>query len=104
MRRAFRIDSESIRYYRFDYRLYTLIDEILNEYGNHLTRRTRQYDAAFMIAALSYLTGDYLKAEHSLRQAIRFGELDRGLKNLKEFINAQHVSSAYTGKYRTYRY
>ena len=93
MRRAFRLDPDSLHYYHLDQRLQPMIDDLITKYQYSLSHSGRHKDEAFMVAALSYLKGDYTTAHQAIDLAGRDGDHSRSLKNLRDILNNMQIST-----------
>jgi len=87
MRRAYKIDSESLYFQQYDLRLHPMIHKIRSKFEHKLSRRGRETDAAFMVAALSYMIGDYSSVHYALQRAHKDGDRSRSYKNLMTIAN-----------------
>jgi hypothetical protein len=103
MRRAFAIDSESLRYYRFDQRFYPMISQLRSKYQTSLNRHNRQKDTAFLLASFSFLSGDNITAVNAIERAKRDGDRSRSAKYLEEFIYELQLSTLSAEKYSSGR-
>lgn len=104
MRRAFKIDPESLRYYQLDPRLQTMLDELIARYQYSLNHRGRHKDEAFMVAALSYLNNDYTSAHHALQRAEHDGDRSRSWRNLSDFLEEAQHSTRSTNQRNPHNY
>jgi hypothetical protein len=104
MRRAFKIDSESLRYYQLDQRLHPMIHDLIGKYQYRLNHRGRRKDEAFMVAALNYLSGDYNAAHNALERAKRDGDRSHSFRYLREFLNETQVSTTHSDKKYLYKH
>lgn len=86
MRRAFRLDPDTMRHYRLDGSMQGLVNNLIGQYEYDLRQGGRRQDQAFMLASLHYLNGDYGNAGRALERAERDGDRSRSLRNLKEFV------------------
>ncbi len=92
MRRAFKIDPESLKSYRFNQHLQPLTNDVRGLYQYKLSHRGSHRDEAFMIAALSYLSGDPEGAQHNLERARHDGDRSRSFKKLRDFLKETKYS------------
>lgn len=93
MRRAFKFDFASLYQFQLGHHLYPMVYEIRDKYQSKLKSRSRQKDAAFMVASLNYLTGDYSSAHHALERAKRDGDRSHSFRVLKNFISETQLSA-----------
>jgi len=82
MRRAIRIDPESLHYVLIDDRLRPEIQKLIPRYEQVLSSSPKSMDAAFMLASIHYLLGD-LKAAQA---AIHDGDHSASAVNLRMLI------------------
>ena len=89
MRRALRVDPNSVHYVVVDGSLRRQVERLLVQYqqtgGNALDRA----DAAFMIASLHYLLRDTTSARASFNAAVANGETSPSATNLKRLIESK---------------
>ena len=90
MRRAFRIDPHNLHHYRLQSDVQPHIRSLIGKYQYDLQHRGRVQDEAFMLAALSYLTGDHASAQWAIDRAERDGDRSRSFRNLKGFIHESY--------------
>lgn len=89
MRRAFRIDPDSLHYMKIDASLRTSIDTLLAEYRNQLnhTQGNRHFDVAFMIAALNYLIHENDAARIAIGESVdKLGDNSPSALNLQRLV------------------
>ncbi|MFT7460533.1 MAG: hypothetical protein ACI909_003221 [Planctomycetota bacterium] len=98
MRRAYKIDPESLHYYQVDHRLLPLVDNLIGQYQYSLSQRGRRKDEAFMVAALSYLIHDYPTAHQAMERAKRDGDRSPGLRNLGNFLEEAQASIGHSNE------
>jgi hypothetical protein len=103
MRRAFKIDSESLYYQQYDLRLHPMIHQVRSKFQHKLKRRGRETDAAFMVAALSYMIGDYSSTYYALKRAHKDGDRSRSYKNLMGLANDNGQFAQQTKNSHAYR-
>lgn len=101
MRRAFKIDPESLRHYQFDQGIRSMVNDLIGKYQYSLKHNGRHKDEAFMVAALSYLINDYTTAYHALQRAEHDGDRSRSWKNLRDFLEETQIS---TNQHNRYNY
>ena len=86
MRRALRVDPESMHYVTLDAPLRTRVTQILTRYRDNPGPAVRNADAAFMRASLHYLLGDTDSARTAIELAVADGDRGSGTGNLKRLI------------------
>lgn len=89
MRRAFRIDPDSLHYLKIDTLLRTSIDTLLVEYHNQLNyaQGNRHFDVAFMIAALNYLIHEKDAARVAIEESVdKLGDNSPSAINLQRLV------------------
>ena len=89
MRRAFRIDPDSLHYMKIDASLRTSIDTLLAEYHNQLNyaQGNRHFDVAFMIAALNYLIHENDAARVAIEESVdKLGDNSPSAINLHRLV------------------
>lgn len=86
MRRAARIDPESLVYVALERPLRLQVDKLVKRYRQKLERAPRDPDTAFMVASLSYLLGKDSAAQHAIDDAIRYGDDSPSAENLELLI------------------
>jgi hypothetical protein len=87
MRRAFRINPDSLHYIAIEKPFHAQIDSLIDEYSHQLNTADKQPDAAFMIAALNYLLHDNEAARKAIEQAIDQEHDDsRSARNLHRLV------------------
>lgn len=89
MRRAFRIDPDSLHYLKIDASLRASIDRLLIEYHDQLNHAqgNRHFDVAFMIAALNYLIHEQDAARIAIEQSVdKFGDHSPSAMNLQRLV------------------
>ena len=89
MRRAFRIDPDSLHYLKIDVSLRTSIDTLLAEYHNQLNyaQGNRHFDVAFMIAALNYLIHENDAARVAIEESVdKLGDNSPSAINLQRLV------------------
>ena len=86
MRRAARIDPESLVYVTLEQPLQVGVNRLLGRYKKKLERSPRDPDTAFMLASLSYLLGDDSGAQRAIEDAIRYGDNSPSAQNLELLI------------------
>lgn len=88
MRRAFRIDPDSLHYLQLDEKGHVLINNLIGQYSINTNN-----DQAFMISALYYLKHDYIAAKKSIGSAQQYGDESSSFINLQRLVNQQLVES-----------
>jgi hypothetical protein len=89
MRRAFRIDPDSLHYLKIDALLRTRIDMLLAEYHDQLNyaQGNRHVDVAFMIAALNYLIHENDAARAAIEASVdKLGDNSPSALNLQRLV------------------
>ncbi len=94
MRRALRVDPHSLQYVTIDQRLRPKIEHLAHQYEQTLDNRTRNLDAAFMVASMHYLLGNTDKAHHAIERANRDGDHSASAENLRQLIEAAVAATA----------
>ena len=95
MRRAFKIDPDSLRHYKLDPRLQPLVNNLIASYQYSRGHRGRRKNEAFMVAALSYLNHDYATAYQALERAERDGDRSRSFRNLRDFLRQEKIAGGH---------
>jgi tetratricopeptide (TPR) repeat protein len=93
MRRAFKIDPESLHYFHIGQGLIPPVSQLISKYQHKLSHRGRRKNEAFMVAALSYLIQDYTTAYQALERAERDGDRSRSFKNLRNILQEIPVAA-----------
>ena len=88
MRRALRVDPHSLQYVTIGQQLRPKIEHLAHQYEQTLDNRTRNLDAAFMVASMHYLLGNTDKAHHAIERANRDGDHSASTENLRQLIEA----------------
>jgi hypothetical protein len=86
MRRALRIDPESMHYMTLDEPLRTQVTQIVTRYRDNPGPAVRNAEAAFMLASLHYLLGDTDSARTAIDLAVADGDRSSSGGNLKRLI------------------
>jgi len=87
MRRAFRIDPDSLHYLQLDEKNYLLVDNLIGQYSS---QKIDDSDGkGFMISALHYLKHDYSAAKQSIIKAQQYGDKSSSITNLQRLIDQQ---------------
>lgn len=94
MRRAFAYDPQSLQQLKHDERLHPVIYKLKAEYEYMLKGYGRNEDAAFMLAALNYFSGNRKAARYAIKDGAHYGDRSRSLKNLKLLIYG-HIGHGY---------
>lgn len=87
MRRAFRIDPNSLHYLELDEKGHLLIDNLIGQYSTQ--ENGADIDHAFMVSALNYLKHDYAAAKKSIASAQHYGDKSSSFTNLQRLIDQQ---------------
>lgn len=87
MRRAFRIDPDSLHYLQFDEKGHAVIDNLIRQYSS--TGNGAEVDQAFMISALYYLKHDYITAKKSIASVQHYTGKRSSYANLQRLIDQQ---------------
>ena len=87
MRRAFRIDPDSLHYLELDEKGHLLIDNLIGQYSTQ--ENDPDLDHAFMVSALYYLKHDYAAAKISIASAQQYGDKSSSFINLQRLIDQQ---------------
>ena len=85
MRRAFRIDPDSLHYLQLDEKNHLLVDNLIGQYSSQNNRG----DQDFMISALQFLKHDYPAAKESIINAQQYGDNSTSITNLLRLIDQQ---------------
>jgi len=89
MRRALRIDPNSLHYVTLDERLNSKVEQIIQQYEKKLAYSAIDDDAAFMLASLHYLRRDIQAARSNIDQALLKRYHRTSTKNLKALIEKE---------------
>ncbi len=89
MRRAFRIDPDSLHYLLLDEANQGVIDTLIDKYHYSENQEDEFYDEAFMVSALNYLKHDYIASRGAVDHAINNGDRSTSAHNLQKLINQQ---------------
>lgn len=89
MRRAFRMTPESLHYLTFGPNHSIVAKDLIRSLKDDRDLIDENYDAAFMIASLSYLQHDYDAARKYADLAALEGDGSESLRNLKRLIKKQ---------------
>lgn len=92
MRRAFRVDPDSLHYLQLDEAGLDLINTIIEKYQYSLNQDDNFLNEAFMVSALNYLKHDYNASDTAVQHAIEKGDESTSVHNLKKLINQQLVN------------
>ena len=88
MRRAFRIDPDSLHYLQLDEKSHILVDNLIGQYASQ--QNDENINQGFMISALYYLKHDYIAAKKSITSAHQYGDKSSSNTNLQRLIE-QHT-------------
>ncbi|MCH8846886.1 MAG: hypothetical protein IIC11_09165, partial [Proteobacteria bacterium] len=89
MRRAFRIDPDSLHYLQLDEANQGIIDTLIDKYHYSVNQEDEFSDEAFMVSALNYLKHDYIASRGAVGHAINNGDRSTSAHNLQKLINQQ---------------
>ncbi len=89
MRRALKVDPDSVHYVAVDGSLRRQVERLLARYQQNEGNALDRADAALMIASLHYLLGDTAAARASFNAAVAYGETSPSATNLKRLINVK---------------
>jgi len=94
MRRALRIDPESLHYVALDRHMDAKVDQIIHQYQNRYDQHKqssslRDADTAFMLASLHYLKRDMQAARKHINQAMLANHVSASTKNLRILIDQE---------------
>lgn len=92
MRRAARIDPQSMEYVDLDPRLAAELDRLTLQYQANLERDQHDQESAFMVASLRYLAGDLETARSALEKAVEYGDDHASTQNLARLIEQGSTS------------
>ena len=87
MRRAFRIDPDSLHYLQLDEKGHMVIDDLISQYSSQ--ENNTDVDQAFMVSALYYLKHNYIAAKKSIVSAQKNGDKSSSYTNLQKLIDQQ---------------
>ena len=90
MRRAFRIDPDSLHYLQLDEKSHLLVDDLISQYSSY--KNDGIADKGFIISALYYLKHDYSAAKKAIINAQQYGDKSSSITNLQRLINQQLVT------------
>ncbi len=93
MRRAFRLNGETLVYMVLDEPLRKPVGELINAYESASPDSVGLADSAFMRAALNYLIGRYDSANKLAREARNAGDTSAGLEQMEEMLTGRRGSS-----------
>ena len=94
MRRAARIDPQSIPYVNVDPRLAAELHRLTLQDQANLDRGPRDRESAFMVASLQYLAGNMETARNALQEAVEYGDNRVSTQNLTRLIEEGSASGA----------
>ena len=97
MRKAFRVDPDSIHTLYFDEQLLAIINDLIEEYEYELQKNNKSPDEAFMVSALHYLKYNYGSAHEAINRAITDGDKSPSMGELHRLVDEQ-FSNAYAGE------
>lgn len=87
MRRAFRIDPDTLHYLQLDEKGHLLINNLIGQYSSQ--EHDANVDQAFMVSALYFLQHDYAAAKKSIASAQQYGDKSSSFTNLQRLIDQQ---------------
>ncbi|MFQ5351897.1 MAG: hypothetical protein ACE5D3_02355 [Candidatus Binatia bacterium] len=99
MRRAFRIDPDSLRYLLIEERLRPKLRRLVDEYSARVDSRDPAVDSAFMVAALRYIMHDDGGARSAIDRAIADGDLSQSSANLRRLVAVSSQRDGTTHEY-----
>jgi hypothetical protein len=91
MRRAFRIDPDSLHYLQLDEKNHSLVDNLISQYSSQ--KNNGRDDQDFMISALYYLKHDYTAAKKTISDVAQTDSKSSSNINLQKLINQQLKST-----------
>ncbi len=92
MRRALRIDPDSVHYLSIDGSLRPRVEHLVTQYQHNPGGTLHDAEAAFMLASLHYLMRDTAAARASFDAALASGEQSPSATNLGRLIDAEPAS------------
>ncbi len=87
MRRALRIDPDSMHYLIIDESLRPRIEQLITRYQTYPDRTSGNADAAFMLASLHYLLGDAGTARSQINLGVAAGDRSTSTANIERLID-----------------
>jgi len=87
MRRAFRIDPDSLHYLHLDEKTHILIDILISQYSPQ--KNDNDVNKGFMVSALYYLKHDYTAAKKSISYAQQYDDKSSSYTNLQRLIDQE---------------
>lgn len=87
MRRALRIDPDSMHYLTIDDSLRLRIEQLITRYQTYPDRTSDNTDSAFMLASLHYLLGDARTARSQVNLGVAAGDRSSSTANLERLID-----------------
>jgi hypothetical protein len=94
MRRALRIDPNSMHYVTIDTAVRSRVEELVTRYNDDTGRTVGNAEAAFMVASLHYLLGDVNSACLAIDRAVGDGGRNSSTRNLQGLIDAAFTRDA----------
>ena len=94
MRRALRIDPDSLHYVTIDDQLRPLIQRLTQDYQRSLQHNAHDRDAALMLASLHYLLRDAGQANVIVERAIAEGDQTGSVVYLKRLIDRRNAEDS----------
>ena len=89
MRKAFRVDPDSLHYLQLDEAGLHVINILIDKYQYSLKQEDNFLNEAFMVSALNYLKHDYIASHEAVDHAIKNGDENTSVHNLQRLINQQ---------------
>ena len=89
MRKAFRVDPDSLHYLQLDEAGLHVINILIDKYQYSLKQEDNFLNEAFMVSALNYLKHDYIASLEAVDHAIKNGDENTSVHNLQRLINQQ---------------
>lgn len=97
MRRALRIDPDSLHYLILDESLRSRIEQLVIRYKETSDRTISNADASFMLAALHYLLSDTESAQAAIDQALSDDDHRVSTRNLGELLDKSYAPDGKNG-------
>ncbi len=89
MRRAFRIDPNSLNQLQFDENIIVTMDVLIDQYHDFKEVDGNHYDGAFMLSALYYFKQDFAAARENIDRAKNDGDDSVSLTNLEKLVGKE---------------
>jgi len=97
MRRALRIDPESLHYVALDQHMDAKVAQIIRQYEKKMAYSGTDTDAAFMLASLHYLRRNMEAARSNIDQAMQARRISTSTKNLRGLIDKRLIDKKKQG-------